>query len=105
MGIKKGDAPKSFPAVLEITSAGESFKFPLRYHNRKASELDAKESEVRESNQPYLAAMAFFLVESWETDYPLSIDGMAELEDERPGMSSAIISGFHQTRLAKLAGN
>lgn len=105
MAIKKGNAPKSFPAELELVGGGESSKLKLTYHNRKPSELEDWLKGLEGSDAPFMPSMVLYIVKSMETDYSLSLEGVLEMEDERPGICDAIIAGFHQTRRVTLQGN
>ncbi|MGG4604300.1 hypothetical protein ACLPHM_05850 [Paenalcaligenes sp. Me131] len=105
MAIKKGNAPKSFPAELELVGGGESIKLKLTYHNRKPSELENWLKDLEGSSAPFMPSMVVYLVKDMEADYSLSLEGIMEMEDERPGICDAIIAGFHQTRRTKLQGN
>ncbi|GEM_PF-1169625 len=105
MGIKKGNAPKTFPAELELVGGGESSKLKLTYHNRKPSELADWLKGLEGSDAPFMPSMVLYLVKAMETDYSLSLEGVMEMEDERPGICSAIVDGFHKTRRVTLQGN
>lgn len=105
MSIKKGNAPKTIPAKLEIVGGGETNTLSLTFHNRKPSELQDKVEEMKRSKDPFLPAMVLFVVKDWDTDYSLSFEGVGEMEDERPGMCEAIIKGFHKVRQVALEGN
>lgn len=105
MAIKKGNAPKTIPAKLEITGGGETNTLDLVFHNRKPSELQSKVDELKGSKEPFLPAMVLFVVQSWDTDYSLGLEGILEAEDERPGLCDAILQGFHKVRQVALEGN
>lgn len=105
MAIKKGNAPKTIPAKLELVGGGESNTLSLTFHNRKPSELQGQVEELKNSAEPFLPAMVLFVVKEWDTDYSLSVEGIKEMEDERPGMCDAILAGFHQCRRVALEGN
>lgn len=110
MAIKKGNAPKTIPAKLEIVGGGESNTLSLTFHNRKPSELQAKIDEMKQSKSkskdPFLPTMVLFVVKDWEdTGYSLSLEGIQEAEDERPGLCDAILQGFHKVRRVALEGN
>ena len=105
MTILKGNAPKTLPAKLEIVGGGESNFLNLTFFNRKPSELEARIEELKGTKDPFLPAMVLFVVKEWETDYSLSLEGIQELEDERPGMCDAILQGFHKVRRVALEGN
>jgi len=105
MAIKKGNAPKTFPAKLEIVGGGESNTLNVTFHNRKASEMQARYDELKGSTAPFLPQMVLYVVKEWDADYSLSVEGLVEMEDERSGILDAILKGFHETRRVKLEGN
>lgn len=104
--IKKGNAPKTIPAKLEIVGGGETNTLELTFHNRKPSEIEAKVEELKGTKDPFLPSMVLFVVKEWpDTDYSLSLEGILEMEDERPGICDAILQGFHKVRRVALEGN
>lgn len=105
MAIKKGNAPKTIPAKLELTGGGETNTLSLSFHNRKPSDFEARIEELRDSKEPLLPSLVVYVVKEWETDFSLSIEGVLEMEDERPGIANAIIQGFHRVRQVELQGN
>lgn len=105
MAIKKGNAPKTIPAKLEIVGGGETNMMNLTFHNRKPSEMEARIEELKESTDAFLPSMVLFVVKEWDTDYSLSLEGVMEMEDERPGMCDAVLQGFHKVRRVTLEGN
>lgn len=105
MAIKKGNAPKTIPAKLEIVGGGETNTMAVTFHNRKPSELQTRLDELKDLKDPFLPSMVLFIVKEWDTDYSLSIEGVMEMEDERPGLADAIIKGFHRVRQVELQGN
>lgn len=90
MSLKKGGSPAELPVVLTITGQGSTDKLSLVYHNRKTSEVDAKWSEPGMT----LGGIIPFIVKSWDTDFPLTEEGMREFEDENPGVLLAVMEGY-----------
>lgn len=105
MAVMKGNAPKTIPAKLEITGGGETNTLPITFHNRKPSEFQARLDELKDSKDPFLPSMVLFVTQAWESDYSLSLEGIQEMEDERPGICDAILQGFHKVRRVSLEGN
>lgn len=106
MAIKKGNAPKTIPAKLELTGGGEENTLSLTFHNRKPSEFTEKVEKLGLPDAPpFFPSLVLFLVKDWDTDYSLSVEGAAEMEDERPGILASIVQGFHEARKVKLQGN
>lgn len=82
------------PATLTLTGQGESLTFNVNYRNMKRSELNALLADnVGKPNVVFLQ-----MVESWEAAFPLTEEGLVDLEDERPGSIMGIIEGFHEAR-------
>ncbi|KKO71841.1 hypothetical protein [Kerstersia gyiorum] len=105
MAIKKGNAPKTIPAKLEIVGGGEANVLNLTFHNRKGSEFDVKIEELKETQEPFIPNLVLFIVKEWDTDFSLSLEGILEFEDERPGICNAILKGYHKVRAVELEGN
>lgn len=105
MAIKKGNAPKTIATKLELTGGGETNTLSLTYHNLRAKEVQDKMESMKKSKDPFLPTMVLFLVKEWDTDYSLSLEGVVEMEDERPGICAAILQGFHKNRMVALQGN
>ena len=73
----------------------------VTYHNRKTSEVDAKFNEPGMK----LGSAIPFLVESWDADFALTEEGIAEYEDEYPGIVEILIAGFWKARRKELEKN
>ena len=99
MSLKKGGGPKTLPTNLTITGQGSTDKLQITYHNRKTTEVEAK---LREGN---LNAAIPFIVEWWDADFALTEEGMAEFEDEYPGIVEIVITGFWKARRKELEKN
>ena len=39
-----------------------------------------------------------WIVDKWDTDFPLTEEGVKDFEDEYPGVVDAILDGFHKAR-------
>lgn len=93
MSLKKGGAPKTIPATLTIIGQGSTDKLNVTFHNRKQSEIQGKlDSGLT------LGGLVPFLVESWDTDFELTEEGVREFEDEYPGIVDILLAGFHRAR-------
>lgn len=100
MSLKKGGGPKTLPVTLTITGQGSTDKLNLVYHNRKSSEV-----RERIKDDVSLASIVPFVVESWDTDFPLTEEGVTEFEDEYPGIITAVLDGFWKARRKEVEGN
>lgn len=105
MAIKKGNAPKTIPAKLTIKGQGETNVLNLTYHNHKSTEFKEFVESLQGKKDPFFPSLAVHIVAEWDTDYSLSIEGMQELEDERPGTLQSIVEGFHKSRQFALEKN
>lgn len=95
--LLKAKRREELPSTLTIKSQGDTLKVNVTYHNRKTSELEAM---FKQENRP-IGEVILFIVKDWDIeDYPLTAEGLTELEDDRPGLIMAIIQGWHQARAA-----
>lgn len=93
MSLKKGGGPATLPATLTITGQGSTDKLNITYHNRKQSEV---QSRIDEGTT--IGALLPYLVESWDTDFPLTEEGVREFEDEYPGIIDIVLAGYYKAR-------
>jgi hypothetical protein len=100
MALKRKTA-ETIPATLTVKGQGEEVKFNITYRNHKQSEVVAKLQEEGGN----VADTVLFMVAEWDAEYPLTADGITEMEDERPGMVMAIIEGFHAARSVERVKN
>jgi len=80
--------------TLAIKGQGEEFKFNVTYHNKPQSELDKHLAANPEEPAETLA----FILKDWESEYPCTLEGIREVENDRPGMVVALIYGYHEAR-------
>lgn len=101
--------PDTINCTIEVKGQGEEFKFNVVFHNRRQSEVEAMlksddaqdatpEELVNNATTEAVARTVLFVVKDWEAEYELSTAGLAELEDDRPGMIVAIAEAFHMAR-------
>ena len=100
MSLKKGSGPKTLPATLTITGQGSTDKLDVTYHNRRQSEVIE-----RAQGGGSMGALVVFVVESWDTDFDLTEEGIQAFEDEYPGIVGILMEGFHQARRKELEKN
>ncbi|MFA4294440.1 MULTISPECIES: hypothetical protein [Xanthomonas] len=100
MSIKRGQAPKKIAAPLKFAGVAEKFQLDVVFINRKPSEVDALIAEGKSVSEVIL-----FLLDSWDTDYPLSVEGINELEDDHMGVCQGIIQGYYRARRVDLEKN
>lgn len=100
MGVRRGEAPKRIRAAVELKAAAERLHFQVEYVNMKTSEFNG----LVEAGLT-LPQLLVQIVASWDAEYPLTPDGFADLEDERPGCLMGLVQGWHSARLAERSGN
>jgi hypothetical protein len=114
----KKNRPLTIPATLTIKSQGETIKFDLVYHNFKQSEwldfLSKQANTAVEVMHPQdgvpppsmsIADTVLKIVSSWDSEYPLTREGVEEMHDDRPGLVNAIVEGFNLARQAERVKN
>ncbi|WP_439444438.1 hypothetical protein ABWU93_11325 [Xanthomonas translucens pv. translucens] len=101
MAVKRGEAPKTIKASLSFTGAAEKFKLGVTYNNVSGAEYRAKQNDPEAT----VADLVLLIVAEWDADYPLSVDGIAEFDDERPGICDGLIQGYWRARRVDLEKN
>lgn len=112
--------PDTIKAELKVKAQGVENTLMLTYHNRSPDEYDkfVKNPENLKTDEAAddLAgmvqiniALALFLVKSFDDgtdkDFPVTHDGLADLERTWPGTLFGIVKGFHQSRMAAVEKN
>jgi hypothetical protein len=100
MSLKKGGGPALLEATLTITGQGSTDQLKITFHNRRGTEVEAK---LKEGGA--LASVLPFIVKEWDTDFPLTEEGIREMEDEYPGMVEIMFSAFWRARRKELEKN
>lgn len=93
--------PETINTDLQITGQGETFTLAISFYNRSSKEFADYESTADNSIVKY----NLYLVESWESEYPLTEAGLQEAESDRPGLMLAIFNGYLKARAVQLTGN
>lgn len=88
------------PATLTITGQGETSVFDVTYFNRKLTELQEKLEDADDATDAVI-----FIVKDWDCEYPLTKEGIMEMEDDRPGIVLAVMAGFHEARMVQKVKN
>lgn len=99
MGVKRGTAPTRLRAEVHVKNAAERLVFKVTYVNLPGTAYRSLAETCT------LAEMLVAVIAEWDADYPLSVDGFAELEDERPGCCAALLGAYHDTRSLEREGN
>ena len=101
MAVTCGKAPEKIATTLSFKGVAEKFKLTVTYHNI-GTKAFCDLLEKKESTFP-LALLE--LIDRWDADYPLSIEGIEAFEDQRPGIINALFQGYHQARRVELEKN
>ena len=103
--LKRANIGGDIKATLTVKGQGEETKFDVTYFNRRQSELEAALKKALEDDGGGIPNVVLFMVKDWDTEYPLTLEGIKELEDERPGILYGIIAGFHAARKVEAVKN
>jgi hypothetical protein len=107
---------RSTPETLatEITVNGQGhapIKLNVTFHNRTQDQvndklLEAVKHEKAQSDMQYAnRAVLLYVIKDMESEYPLTDDGMREMESDRPGMIEGLFSAFHRSRRVEVVKN
>lgn len=99
MAVRRGEAPKRLRAEVTVKNAAEKLLFVITYVNMKTSDF------MRLAQSLPLPELLVQLVDAWDAEYPLSTEGFAELEDERPGCLEALVQAYVRARTLEREGN
>lgn len=112
--------PETIKSSLTIKAQGVENNLLLTYYNRSPDEYEAFVQNPENLKVPegvtdakgiahINASMILFLVKSFddgtEKDFPLTRDGLLELEKFWPGTLLGIVRGYHQSRAAEVEKN
>ncbi len=105
----KKKTPETIAATLTLEAQGEKFKLPLVYRNLKPAAYDTLvEESVKAADgdkERQNALVVFGLIESWESEYDLSVEGLIEAEHDRPYTIMALLGGFFEARQVQRVKN
>lgn len=115
--------PETIKASLKHKAQGVENSLLLTYHNRTPEQFkefvgnpenltiptdNEKSSDVVQIAH-INASLVLFLVKSFDDgtdkDFPLTRDGLIDLEQHWPGTLMALVSGYHQARSASVEKN
>lgn len=99
MAVRRGTAPARLRAEVTVKNAAERLVFRVTYVNMPNTAYRGL------AEKSTLGELLVALIAEWDTDYALSTDGFAELEDERPGVCMALLDAYHATRSLEREGN
>ena len=101
MAITCGNPPSKIETTLTLKSASEKLRFNVTYNNIGTKTL----ANFFKDKKKTLGSVLLDLIDQWEIDYPVSLEGFERLEDYRPGILRALIEGYHQARQVELEKN
>ncbi|TAA12479.1 hypothetical protein EA658_09760 [Pseudoxanthomonas winnipegensis] len=100
MSVIKGEAPKTISTELPFTGFAEKFTIKVVYNN-----ITGKQYRELVEEGKTVAELVFAVVSNWDAGYPLSIDGITDFEDERPGICDGLLQGYWRARRVDLEKN
>lgn len=105
----KKKTPETIPATLTLEAQGERFKLTLVYNNLKPDAYDklveASVAAADGDKQRQNALVVLGLINSWDAEYDLTIEGLIEAEDDRPYTIMALLGGFFEARQVQRVKN
>lgn len=103
--------PTALAINLTINGNGWKETFNVVYTPRTEEEIQdviaaAAFTEKAKKDVQYANRQAvLFLVKEIESEYPLTDEGVAEMERDMPGIIEALFFGYHKARKVELAKN
>jgi len=103
--------PTALATALTIKGQGTEETFNVTYKVRSQEEIDkafadaALQPEAKDDPGYANRQSVLFIVESMEAEYPLTDEGIKELEADRPGMIEVLFYGYHKARRVELVKN
>jgi len=97
MSVRKGQAPSKLPAELNFIGAAEKLSIKVTFANHTSAEFREHKGTVGE--------LVLWLIADWDADFPLTVDGISDFEDEHPGVCDGLIEAWWRTRRVALEKN
>lgn len=110
--------PETLTAIATVKMGDVSLPLKLTYHNRKQSELaaielqgsDAIPDAYKANPMPWMQAqVALFIIKSFDDgtdkEYPLSLDGLLDMENDYNGVLGQLVNLFHKVRAVSVEKN
>lgn len=94
MGLQRKRA-ETIDATLTIRGQGFTEKFDVTYNNVTVDDYQAKMDDPAVT----LGDIVLYVVRKWDTEFDLTPNGLREAESYYPGVSMAVIEGFHESRI------
>jgi hypothetical protein len=103
--------PTALATELTINGQGTTEKFNVTYKVRTQDAINevltnaAMQPEAQNDDGYANRKAVLFIVESIEAEYPLTDEGIKEMETDRPGMIEVLFLGYHKARRVELVKN
>lgn len=91
--------PEVILANLTIAAQGVSEKVKITYKNLNEDQFN----ELIEGKK--LGEFLLELIVEWESEFPLTLEGLAEAEKAIPGLLKCLLNGFNIAREASIVKN
>jgi hypothetical protein len=103
--------PDTLATAITLKGQGEEITFNVTYFNRTQDAIkeclekyQATPEAQDDPTYPNLQAV-LFITKTLDSEYPLTLEGLREMERDRPGMVEVLFYGFHQARRVELVKN
>jgi hypothetical protein len=103
--------PETISTSITVKGQGETMTMDVVYYNRKLEDIQAvlKTAQAHSRNEvDYEFAnreTLLFLIKSWDSEYPLTNEGIKEMEADWPGMIVGLGVKFHESRQVEVVKN
>lgn len=92
MGLSR-KRPETISVKMSLTGQLQTVEMNLVYNNITSKAL---EDFMEREADPVKGLL--HIVNEWDNEYPLTTEGVEEMESDWPGATLAIIQGFHDAR-------
>ena len=92
----------TLPYTVKMEGQGEIIEFPIVFNNVSQQQLE----EITNKADMKAWEPTLLIVNSIpDSEYPLTAEGMLELEGDRPGALVTILQHFYEARQMRMLGN
>lgn len=93
--------PEYLPTNLKVRAQGVEHDIKVTYHNKHPDDVEKWLEEEKRS----LEQQVLHITKEADIEFPLTEEGMTEMEKTWPGMLMAFVEGFFKARRAELVKN
>jgi hypothetical protein len=97
-------APETIPATLTIKGQGREQKLELVYHTKTRDEYQELVSKLQKG-EASVSEVIIELVASWNANVGVDAAGIAEIQQEQPGLDLAILLAYGDAHSVGRKGN